>query len=153
MGAVSRARGELRRARRRVRRLEEEQVEALEEVAELIEAVDVDELRAIESALSHLERALQLERARVMRLDDALEVAIDLRKEKRREAWEDVLAALRRFGPSVLDVVGDVVLVASSPKEDRIALATTALLDHADIPIEPAEITRLAERIVEALED
>ena len=153
MGAVSRARAELRRARRRVRRLEEEQMEAIEEVSELIEAVDVDELRAIESGLAHIERALDLERKRVIRLDDGLEVAIELRKEKRREAWEDVRAALRRFGPSVLDVVQDVVLVATSPREDRIALATTALLDHADLPIPPGEVTRLAKRIVDALED
>ena len=72
MGAVSRARGELRRARRRVRRLEEEQADALEEVSELIEMVSVDELRAIQSALGHLERALEQERARVIKLDDEL---------------------------------------------------------------------------------
>jgi hypothetical protein len=136
-----------------VRRLEEEQIEAIEEVSELIEAVDVDELRAIESGLAHIERALDLERKRVIRLDDGLEVAIELRREKRREAWEDVRAALRRFGPSVLDVVQDVVLVATSPREERIALATTALLDHAELPIPPGEVTRLAKRIVDALED
>ena len=133
--------------------MEEEQTDLIEELAELAEDVAVEELRIVDDALARLQRTIELERMRVVRLDDALDVAIKVRRERRREAWEDVREALRRFGPSVLDVVGDVVLISSAPKAERIALATTALLDHVDIPIPPGDITRLAERIVEALED
>jgi len=45
------------------------------------------------------------------------------------------------------------VLVAASPREERIALASQTLLEHVDIPIPPRDVARLAERIVEALED
>ena len=153
MGRVSRARADLRRARRAVRKLEEEQGELIEDLADTMAELDLESLATIQAGLDRIERHIGFERARVIRLDEELEELVEQRREKRREAWEDVRHALRQFGPSVLDVVGDIVLVAASPREERIALASKTLLEHVDIPIPPRDVARLAERIVEALED
>ncbi|MGA0416911.1 MAG: hypothetical protein ACO3O1_04665 [Ilumatobacteraceae bacterium] len=89
----------------------------------------------------------------MVRLDEELEELIEERRAKRREAWEEVRRSLERFGPSILDVLADVFMVASSPREERIGLAAQALLDHVQIEIDPGDVTTLAERIVDALED
>jgi len=153
MGRVSRARADLRRARRGLRKLEEEQSDLIDDLGDSLADLDLDGLDQVQKTLDRIDRHIERERSRIGELDDQLAALIEARQEKRREAWEDVREALRRFGPAVLDVLGDVVLIASSPRERRIELAAGALLEHADIPIDAGDITRLAERIVEALED
>jgi len=153
MGAVSRARSDLRRARRQVRKLEEEHQEALEELADGLSDLDVEGVATVLRGFDVIERTIARERERLMALENELDIAIAARKEKRREAWEEVRQALNKFGPSVLDVVGDVVLIATSPRAERVELATRTLLEHVDIPIPKSDVARLAERIVDALDD
>lgn len=152
-GRVSRARADLRRARRRVRKLEEDQGDLLEDLTDSLADLDVETVAAVGGGLDRIERHLGFERARVVRLDEELEELIEERRAKRREAWEEVRRSLERFGPSILDVLADVFLVASTPREERIGVAAQALLDHVQIEIDPADVTILAERIVDALED
>ena len=152
-GRVSRARADLRRARRRVRKLEEDQGDLLEDLTDSLADLDVETVAAVGGGLDRIERHLGFERARVVRLDEELEELIEERRAKRREAWEEVRRSLERFGPSILDVLADVFMVASSPREERIGLAAQALLDHVQIEIDPGDVTTLAERIVDALED
>ena len=153
MGSVSRARSDLRRARRLVRKIEEEYAEVIEELGESLVEMDSASVSQSLAGMNRLEKALSSNRSRLFALEDALELAIAERREKRKEAWEEVREALRRFGPGILEVVGDVSEVINAPRADRITLATEALLAHANIAIDPADITPLAKRIVDALED
>lgn len=153
MGAVSRARADLRRARRAVRKLEEEHAEVLEDLADGMGDLDADGVSSILRGLDTFERTLATERERLIGLENELEIAMAARREKRRDAWEDVRAALRRFGPSIVDVLGDVAQVLASPRDQRILIASEALLEHANIDIAAADVASLAERIVDALED
>lgn len=153
MGRVSRARADLRRARRGLRKLEEEQSDLIDDLGDSLADLDLDGLDQVQRTLDRIDRHIERERSRIGELDDQLEALIEERAEKRREAWEDVRSALARFGPSLLDIVGDVVVVASSPREKRIEIASRALLDHVQIAIDPGDVTALAEAVVSALED
>jgi chromosome segregation ATPase len=153
MGRVSRARADLRRARRGLRKLEEEQSDLIDDLGDSLADLDLDGLDQVQKTLDRIDRHIERERSRIGELDDQLEALIEARAEKRREAWEDVRSALARFGPSLLDIVGDVVMVASSPREKRIEIASRALLDHVQIAIDPGDVTALAEAVVSALED
>jgi len=136
-----------------LRKLEEEQSDLIDDLGDSLADLDLDGLDQVQRTLDRIDRHIERERSRIGELDDQLEALIEARAEKRREAWEDVRSALARFGPSLLDIVGDVVMVASSPREERIEIASRALLDHVQIAIDPGDVTALAEAVVSALED
>ena len=156
MGKVSRLRMEYRRFRRTSQRIQDAHTEAVEELADVLEAREAGEVSALIVGLDRMDEELMAADARLalaaVRLDDAIED----RKDKRREAWGKVRIALRQFGPAILDVVRDVLELASVDRPERLSVAVRSILEHTDIPLDEEQIgtvTELADRIVEALAD
>lgn len=153
--SVQRIRAEYRRQRRTLRMAQDELDEAIEDLADAVGDGEGTEAVLLASALEQLQNIVQRLQDKLaqtgLRLDDAREE----RQKRRREAWQDVRAALQRFGPALLDVLGDVLAIQAAPREERLAQAVSSLLDHSDIPLTEQQIDSvalLADQIVGALD-
>ena len=153
--SVQRIRAEYRRQRCSLRMAQDELDEAIEDLAEAVGDGEGTEAVLLASALEQLQNIVQRLQDKLaqtgLRLDDAREE----RQKRRREAWQDVRAALQRFGPALLDVLGDVLAIQAAPREERLAQAVASLLDHSDIPLTEQQIdsvSLLADQIVGALD-
>jgi len=153
--SVSRIRAEYRRARRSLRLAQDELDGAVEDLADALGDLDTTQAVLLQATLDQLEELCGRLAQKVANLGLELDDAREERQQRRREAWQEVRAALARFGPSVLDVLRDVLEIQSAPRGDRLARAVQSLLDHAEIPLSEAEIehvTALADQIVGALD-
>lgn len=156
MGRVQRFRAEYRRLRRIADRVSDAYAETCEELGDVLESRNAIEASELLPALDRLEEEMLAADARKCIALVRLNEAIEARAEKRQQAWADVRRALRQFGPAVLDVLRDVLLVASSDRPERLGAAVRGILEHTEIPLTEDQIgtvTELADRIVEALAD
>ena len=156
MGSVSRLRSEYRRARRSLRTVQETYDETIEELGDALSDMQGAEALGILTGLYRLEDEQRKLRGYVQSIGILLDDARMERKQSRREAWSDVRSALQRFGRPLLEVVGDVLEIASDQPDERISVAVGGILRHSGIPLGEEQIeivTDLGRQIVEALSD
>lgn len=130
--------------------------ETIEELGDALSELQGAEALGILTGLDRLEDEQRKLRGYVQSIGILLDDAREERKQSRREAWRDVRSALQRFGRPLLEVVGDVLEIASDKPDERISVAVGGILRHSGIPLGEEQIeivTDLGRQIVEALSD